>query len=185
MHTEEPSSIPDEYLFALTPNYDKQTALTVAIKLNDIPIKMMADTGASIHIIDEPTYAMMQKSQPVSLSHPINHVFAYGSTTQLPVLGKFKGTLESKTKIAITDIHVVKGNFGCLLRYTSANTLGLIHVNINKVQAHQSTAHDQLLHEFSHIFEGIGTVKDVEIHLHIDSRVPPVAQPARWIPFHM
>ena len=79
----------------------------------------------------------------------------------------------------------MKGNFGCLLSYTSANTLGLIHVNINKVQAHQSTAHDQLLQEFSHIFEGIGTLKDVEIHLHIDSSIPPVAQPARQIPFHM
>ena len=157
VHTEEHSSTPEEYLFALTPTYDKQKALTVAIKLNDIPIKMMVDTGASIDIIDEPTYAMMQKSKPVCLSRPINRVFAYGSTTQLPVLGRFNGTLESKKKIAITDIHVVKGNFGCLLSYTSANTLGLIHVNINKVQAHQSTAHDQLLEEFSHIFEGIGT----------------------------
>ena len=145
----------------------------------------MVETGASIVVIDEPMYAMMQKSQPVSLSRPINHVFAYGSTTQLPVLYRFNGTLESKKKIAITDIRVVIGNFGCLLIYTSANTLGLIHVNINKVQAHQSMAHDQLLQEFSHIFEGISTLKDVEIHLHIDSSVPPVAQPARRIPFHM
>ena len=101
------------------------------------------------------------------------------------LLGKFNRTLESKKKIAITDIHVMKCTFGCLLSYTSPNTLGLIHVNINKVQAHNSTVHDQLLQEVSHIFEGIGTLKDVEIHLHIDSSVPPVAQPARQIPFHM
>ena len=101
------------------------------------------------------------------------------------LLGKFNRTLESKKKIAITGIHVMKGNFGCLLSYTSPNTLGLIHVNINKGQAHHSMVHDQLLQEISHIFEGIGTLKDVEIHLHIDSSVPPVAQPARQIPFHM
>ena len=127
----------------------------------------------------------MQKSKPVCLSRPSNCVFANGSTTQLPALGKFNGTLESKNKITITDMPVVKGNFGCLLSYSSATTLGLTHVNINTVQAHQSKAHNQLLQEFSHLFESISTLRDVEVHLHIDSSVPTVALPARRIPFHM
>ena len=38
--------------------------------------------------------------------------------------------------------------------------------------------------KFSHLFEGFGTIH-VEIKLHIDSNVLPVAQPANWIPFHM
>ena len=146
---------------------------------------MMVDTGASIDIIDESTYEMMQKSKSVCLSRTSNRIFAYGSQTQLPVLGKFKGTLESRNKIAITDIHVVKGNFGCLLSYSSATTLGLIQVNINKVQAQQSATHEQLIQEFSYIFDGIGTLKDVEVKIHIDPSVPPVAQPARRIPFHL
>ena len=114
VHMEEPSSALEEYLFALTPNSDNQKALIVAIKLNDIPIKNMVDTGASIDIIDESTYVMMQQSKPFCHSRPSTRIFAYGSTTQFPVLGKFNGTLESKNKIAITDIiddmiHVLNG----------------------------------------------------------------------------
>ena len=122
VNMEEPCSGPEEYLFPLTPPSDGKKTLTVTLKLNDLPVKMMVDTGASIDIIDESTYEMMQKSKSVCLSRPSNRIFAYGSQTQLPVLGKFKGTLESRNKIAITDIHVVKGNFGCLLSYSSATT---------------------------------------------------------------
>ena len=34
-------------------------------------------------------------------------------------------------------------------------------------------------------FEGIGTLKDHTVHFHIDSQVPPVAQPPRPVPFHL
>ena len=34
-------------------------------------------------------------------------------------------------------------------------------------------------------FEGIGKLKGVEIKLHVDAKVPPVAQRARRIPFHL
>ena len=185
MEEQELCSGPEEYLFALTSPSNGKKALIVALKLNDLPVKMMVDTGASIDIIDESTYEMMQKSKPVCLSHPCNRIFAYGSRSQLPVLGKFKGTLESRNKIAIKDIHFVKGNFGFLLSYSSVTTSGLIQVDINKVQAQQSTTHERLIQKFSYIFDGIGTLKDVEAKLHIDSSVPPVAQPARRVPFHL
>ena len=164
VNMEEPCSGPEEYLFALSPPSDGKKALTVALKLNDLPVKMMVDTGASIDIIDESTYDMMQKSKSVCLAGPSNRIFAYGSQTQLPVLGKSKGTLESRNKIAITDVHVVKGNLGCLLSCASATTLGLIQININKVQAQQSATHEKLIQEFSHIFDRICTIKDVEVN---------------------
>ena len=99
----------------MTPPSANKRALTVALKLNDIAVKMMVETGASLDTIDESE--MMQKSKPVYLSRPSNRIFAYGSTTQLPVLGKFKGTLESRNEFAITDINAVKVNFGCLLSF--------------------------------------------------------------------
>ena len=46
--------------------------------------------------------------------------------------------------------------------------------------------HEQLCHQYSGIFNGIGKLKGVEVKLHIDQSVPPpVAQRARRIPFHM
>ena len=35
------------------------------------------------------------------------------------------------------------------------------------------------------MYNGIGKLKNVEVKLHIDENIPPVAQPARRIPFHL
>jgi hypothetical protein len=42
-----------------------------------------------------------------------------------------------------------------------------------------------ILEEFSGRFQGIGTLKDYTVKLHIDENVKPVAQPHRRIPFHI
>ncbi|CAB4038802.1 Transposon Ty3-I Gag-Pol poly [Paramuricea clavata] len=39
--------------------------------------------------------------------------------------------------------------------------------------------------KFPHLFHGIGKLHNFEAKLHVDSSVPPVAQPARRIPFHL
>ena len=41
------------------------------------------------------------------------------------------------------------------------------------------------MEQYPRLFQGIGKLKDVEIKLHIDKQVKPVAQPARRIPFHL
>ena len=179
------SSSEDEYLFTLKPNADTNKAPIANIKMNDIPVTMMVDTGASIDIIDESTYNRMQKVTKIPLHRSNTRVFAYGSPTQLPVVGKFQATLESSQKITVSEVHVVQGHYGCLLSYQSATTLGLIHVKVNRVEEQLKSSHEQLLAEFAHLFEGIGELKDFEVKLHIDQDVPPVAQPARRIPFHM
>ena len=103
----------------------------------------------------------------------------------MPVLGKFEATLESSHKITASEVHVVQGHYGCLLSYQSATTLGLIQVKVHRVEEQPKPTHEQLIAEFAHIFEGIGELKDFEVKLHIDQSVPPVAQPARRIPFHI
>ena len=57
-------------------------------------------------------------------------------------------------------------------------------ININKLQP-EYTGHEQLLKEYAHLFDGIGTQKNFEGKLHINKNVPPVAQSPGRIPFHM
>ena len=92
------SSSEDEYLFTLKPKTDQHKAPIANIKVNDVPVTMMVDTGASIDVIDESTYNKMHKVTKLPLHRSNTRVFAYGSPTQLPVLGKFEATLESTTK---------------------------------------------------------------------------------------
>ncbi|CAB4020398.1 Transposon Tf2-9 poly [Paramuricea clavata] len=145
---------------------------------------MVIDTGASIDIIDELAFNTLQKQRPIALQRSKTRIFAYGATNQLPVMGQFRATLECLTGATTTQVHVIKGNFGCLLSYQTASALGLIMLNVNNVKPEHAT-HEQLMKEYAHLFNGIGTLKNFEVKLHIDDTVPPVAQTPRRIPFHM
>jgi hypothetical protein len=98
-------------------------------------------------------------------------------------MGQFHATLEYLTGATTTQVHVIKGNFGCLLSYQTASAVGLIMLNVNNVKSGHAT-HEQPMKEY---VKGIGTLKNFEVKLRIDDTVPPVAQPPppRRIPFHM
>ena len=100
------------------------------------------------------------------------------------VLGKFDATITFKNRSQISTIHVLQGNHGSLLSYRTAADLGVIDVHVNMVN-HKPPRHEQLMQQYPRLFQGIGKLKDIEIKLHIDKQVKPVAQPARWIPFHL
>ena len=173
----------DEYLFTLKPTSDTKKAHTANIKMNDVPVTMMVNTGESIDIIDESTYNRMQKVKTLPLHRSKIRVFAYGSPTQLPILGKFEASPQSSYKITVSEVHVIPEHHGCLLSYQSSTPLGLIQVNVQRVEEQPKSKHENLINEFAHIFAGIGELKDFEVKLHIDPSVPPVAQPVRRISF--
>ena len=50
---------------------------------------------------------------------------------------------------------------------------------------HHTSLHDKLSMKYPTLFQGIGKRKDVEVKLHIDQTVAPVAQQPRRIPFHI
>ena len=89
----------------------------VKVKINNTTIKMVIDTGASIDILDETTFNALQKKEKIELSRSKTKLFAYGSSEQLPILGKFDSTIETKDKITYSCLHVVKGNAGSSMSY--------------------------------------------------------------------
>ena len=72
---------------------------SVNVKVSNVKVKMIIDTGASINIIDEKTFAHISKSTPISLKRTRTKLFAYGSTEQLPVTRQFEAILETKKRI--------------------------------------------------------------------------------------
>ncbi len=146
---------------------------------------MLIDTGASINIIDEKTFAYITQFKPISLQRAHTKLFAYGSKQQLPILGKFDIVVESKKQITVVCIHVVKGNSGSLLSYQTASELNMITLHVNKVTSTSSVSSDDIEQKYPDIYNGISKLKEFEVKLHIDKQVPPVAQAARRIPFHL
>ena len=85
----------EEYLFTLGLKDGDGKVPKITVTVNGIPISMMVDTGASTNIMDEATFS---KLQSIELQSTSSRIFAYGSESQLSVLGKFKIVLPSKLR---------------------------------------------------------------------------------------
>ena len=177
------SSSDDEYLYTLGQGVTSAKTPTVPVQISGVAVDMIVDTGASVDIVDEATFNKINHSKNVQLQPPTKRLFAYGSKSQLSVLGKFETTVGFKSNQVTSTIHVVPGDSGSLLGYKTATSLGVIDLHVNKVAA-ETPEHERLIAQYPNLFKGIGNLKGVEVKLHIDKEVPPVAQQARRIPFH-
>ena len=146
---------------------------------------MVSDTGASTDILDENTFSKIKQLKNIKLQTPTKYIFAYGSNSQLTVPGKFATEVEFKNNRCTSHIHVLQGNHGSLLRYKTASNLGIIDVNLHRIDE-QSFTSEMSVQQYPNVFKGIGQLKNVEIKLHINETVVIVpAQSGRRIPFHM
>ena len=138
---------------------------------------------------------------PLLFSVAQSPIVAYNSTVPLPLLGKFTATLATKKRwYDAADFYVVNGSEStrCLLGFTSAVNLGIIHiVNCVKSKTKPSLKPEQaaatiwqrklckLIHDNDDLFHGTGKLKGVKVKLHIDKSMKPVAQKHRRVPFHL
>ena len=101
------SSSEEEFIFTLKSTSKHNTPL-IQISVNNVPINMVIDTGASIDIIDEHTFNTVRQNAPIVLQPSSTRIFAYGAKTQLQVMGKFEATLACSTGSTTSQIHVIK-----------------------------------------------------------------------------
>ena len=106
-------------------------------------------------------------------------------TPPLCIIGKFDTVIESRTRIIPATFYVVMGKTKTepLLRYRTVQEPDTINI-IKKVEQEASKAKvDELLGEYSDIFESIGKMKGVKVDLNIGEKIEPIAQPRRRISF--
>jgi len=179
------SSSDEEGVFTIGNGKDRIKVPITNVEVNDVTVKMMIDTGASIDIIDEPTYQHIKQTSSLTLEPDHCQIFAYGSKSQLEALGKFTATVKAKGKQKVTTFHILSGAHGSLLSYITARDLGLVNIDLNHMTVSDITTIEKLTKEYPTVFQGIGKLQNYEVKLHIDTSVKPVAQPARRILFHL
>ncbi len=167
----------DEYVFVVKET-STSASLSFAVKVDNVSVTMLADTGSRINIIDEPTLRKIPNWNK-QLKPTQKRVYAYKSNTPLDLLGVFQATIESNEKYVVGNIYVVRGEGENLLSCGTALELGLITVT-NMLQEHKD-----LKVKFPELFKGVGLLKDHKVKLHINPDVSPVAQKHRRIPFHL
>ena len=184
--SEEESSDEEEvYTFSLSTKALKDLPF-FKIKVRGTPVTMMADSGASINILDEKEYRRLPNRpnlEPSSVK-----IYGYQSKVPLRVLGKFTTALESETKKLSDKLYVVEGSGGSLLSWRTSQGLNLLQT-VQQIGGQPSktetNAPANLIEKYDDLFHGLGKLKNYQIKLHIDENVPPVAQPHRRVPFHV
>ena len=152
---------------------------TIPTRLLETTVHLLIDTGAGINLIDEITYKSL-KPNPPPLKHTTMRIKPYGSPA-LTTAGKFKADISHKSRKVRAKFFVVKGADGNLMSRKLAEDLGVVLItSINNVGYHEN-----LIGQFSDIFNGVGLLKDLTIKLHIKDDIPPVARPHRRVPINL
>ena len=96
--------------------------------------------------------------------------------------------------VANAYIYVVKQDLETLLSGRVSEELGIISFNptpdsqepiIRRNTAPTDDAKAHIISQYPEVFSGIGTLKDHLVKFHINETIPPVAAPARPVPFHL
>ncbi len=157
------------------------------VHVDGAKIDFIVDTGCRRNIVDEPAFRQIQNGQTIKLQKSKVRLYPYGCTTPLKILGKFSVLLESNQRMTTEEVFVVKGNSGSLLGRETAQKLGLVTIKdtlpeVNNVSSTETSDCSEWETKFPEVFSGIGKLKDVQVKLHIDPSVPPVAQRHRKVP---
>ena len=110
----------------------------------------------TINIIDENTFALINKYKRISLKRTRTKLFAYGSKQQLPVIGKFEAghNRDKKTNDCLY--------YSCSQRQLWF-TVKLSNVTGNdKIEQCQYSLKDKMDKTFPHLFHGIGKLHNFE-----------------------
>ena len=165
---------------------------TFPVTINNTQIDMIIDSGATVNIIDEPTYKNI--TNPPPLKQTTTRIFSYQSDNPIDLLGHYTTNISCNNKTQNSKIYVVKGKWGSLLGKTSAEALDVLSVapspstpeNIANIQTNNNMPESTkaIVNEHSSILSGTGQLKNFQLKLHIDPSIPPVQQPIHRIPYH-
>lgn len=98
------------------------------MKICDTEIEMLVDKGTTVNILDESSYSKLRNCPAVNPF--ITKVFAYGAEKPVNLVGSIYTNISSLSRqtSVMTEIYIVRGNYGSLLSYQTAVDLDIIPV---------------------------------------------------------
>lgn len=160
----------------------------VKIVLAEHRIKGFADTGADINVMSEKTASKYK----LKLWKTKTRIRPFGSKP-IKCVGYYEGFASFGDNVASTRFYVIPLEVETLISGKLCEELGIIKFNpaikrkkekdIRAVHKDEFTA--SIIQQHPQLFKGVGTLKDHEVHFHVDESIPPVAQAARSVPYHL
>ena len=161
----------------------------VDVKLNDVTVQALIDSGASCNLMDRHT----AKSVNANIVQTSKKLYPYGSSSKhLDLFGQanIDVFVPANGNFTTAVFYIFNGNAATLISKSSAECLGLLRVGplsgrVNSCSSGGSTGLGvrPWVDKYPQCFAGVGCLKDYKVSLHIDTTVQPVAQPVRRMPF--
>ena len=156
--------------------------LHVQVALNTVQVEMLLDTGASVSLINLPTYQMLQQHKVVAPLQNFSIQLRTYTGQPIHVLGMLPVQAEYMGKLVDVCVHVVEGDGPNLM---GRDWLSLLEVNLGEVNLLKNDCLLQtLLNKHCSIFnDELGYMKDMKVRLLIDSTAKPKFFKPRSVPF--
>ena len=180
-----------EPLFAIEELFHLSNAANSAkmvVKLNDVERPVLIDSGATSNLLDKYTANALQ----CDIRPTDKRLFPYGNRNAcLDLVGETDVNIfiPANGKSVNAVFYVFNGTATTLLSKHTSEQLDVLRVGprgdeINLTAPVSVDAGVQrLVEQFPECFAGVGLLRDLQVSLHIDPSVKPVAQPVRRMPF--
>ena len=194
VEVEEDESSEEEFLYCVTTlpemtetvNSVSECEISAKMLINEKPIKFHIDCGATVNVLPS-KYVNKEDTKQTK------RVLQMCNKTELKPEGICCVTIcnPKKRKKYSVEFTVVKENLNPLLGAKAIQHIELIEVhkeNFEKVAAvkiasTKAQAAEEIIDEYSNVFEGdLGTLEGIQ-HLDVDPSVPPSIAPSRRVPF--
>ena len=178
-----------EPLFAIEEIFRQSNAANSAkmvVKLNDVERPVLIDSGATSNLLDKYTANALQ----CDIRPTDKRLFPYGNRNAC-CIGETDVNIfiPANGKSVNAIFYVFKATATTLLSKHTSEQLDVLRVGpggdeINLTAPDSVDAGVQrLVEQFPECFAGVGLLRDLQVSLHIDPSVKPVAQPVRRMPF--
>ena len=106
----------DEHIYVLSHDTGGSKIPTMSVKINEIPVDMIINTGTSIDILNELAYHYKSYyGRKITFKYSTRRSFAYGTKSQLHAIGSFEATITFRNNYTASTLHVLEGSHGSLL----------------------------------------------------------------------
>lgn len=150
----------------------------MTLKVNDIQLELKLDTGAQANVMSETEY---KKIKPRPKLHTTKVKVSGYSGAQLPVKGKCIVNVTHKNRQHALAFIVVTKDVQAILGLAACVRLNLVR-RVYIVDTEKETDYDELMAEYSDLFQGLGCLPGKHT-IRVDKSVPPVIHPCRKVPF--
>ena len=172
---------PEESSYTMFNLNSRSKPITLTVHLNDCPVEMELDTGASLSVMGESTFrALLGNTVPIESTEVRLRTYTGDG---LPVLGKATVSVTYESQTVKLPLIIIQGEGAALFGRNWLERIRLNWAAIHMVGSSSSALHD-IIQKHQQLFrEELGTLQGATASIHVPPNSQPKFYKARPLPY--